>query len=138
MVLSDLLSRQKTDNSDPHEIILISFTLKGLMDNHFYQINNTNVTGQPNTNKYLIQTRQQAKSGGIKVPEIHGTNKGLDPHIKPGRQRPLPILPMHSILPTLLTQPTDKGLPTHPIPKPRIGQGRARLKRKIRTNQPDS
>ena len=33
-------------------------------------------------------------------------------------------------------QPIDKGLPTHPIPKPRIGQGRAGLKRKIRTNQP--
>ena len=43
---------------------------------------------------------------------------------------------MHSIPPTLLTQPIDRGLPTHPIPKPRIGQGRAGLKRKIRTNQP--
>ena len=42
---------------------------------------------------------------------------------------------MHSIPPTLLTQPVDKGLPTHPIPKPRIGQGKAGLKRKIRTNQ---
>ena len=37
---------------------------------------------QPKTNKYLIQTRSQTKSGGIKVPEIHGANKGLDPHIK--------------------------------------------------------
>ena len=33
-------------------------------------------------------------------------------------------------------QPIDKGLPTHPIPKPRIVQGRARLRRKIKTNQP--
>ena len=80
MVLSDFLSRQKMDSSDPHEIIPISFTLKGLIDNHFYQINNTNETRQPNTSKYLIQTRSQAKSGGIKIPEIHGTNKGLDPH----------------------------------------------------------
>ena len=30
----------------------------------------------------------------------------------------------------------DKGLPTHPIPKPRIGQGRARLRRKVKTIQP--
>ena len=30
----------------------------------------------------------------------------------------------------------DKGLPTHPIPKPRIGQGRAGLRRKVKTNQP--
>ena len=43
---------------------------------------------------------------------------------------------MHSIPPTLLTQPVDRGLPMHPIPKPRIGQGRAGLRRKIKTNQP--
>ena len=43
---------------------------------------------------------------------------------------------MHSIPPTLLVQPVDKGLPTHPIPKPRIGQGRARLRRKFKANQP--
>ena len=33
-------------------------------------------------------------------------------------------------------QPVDKGPPTHPIPKPRIGQGRAQLRRKFRTSQP--
>ena len=41
---------------------------------------------------------------------------------------------MHSILPTSLMGPVDKGPPIHPISKPRIGQGRAELKRK--TNQP--
>ena len=30
----------------------------------------------------------------------------------------------------------DKGMPTHPIPRPRIGQGRAGLKRKVKTIQP--
>ena len=136
MVLSDFLSRQKTDSSKPHEIIPISFTLRSVMGNHFYQINNMNEISQPETSKYLIQTRSQAKSGGIKVLEIHGTNKGLNPHIKPGKQRLLLTLPMYSIPPTLLTQPVDKGLLTHPTPKPRIGQGRAGLKRKIRANQP--
>ena len=68
-----------------------------------------------------MQTRSQAKSSGIKLPEIHGANKGLDPHVRPGKQKPLPSLPIHSI---------DKGQPTHPIPKPRIGQSRARLKKK--------
>ena len=43
---------------------------------------------------------------------------------------------MHSIPHTNLAQPVDKGPPTYPIPKPRIGQGRAGMKRKIRTNQP--
>ena len=36
MVLSDFLSQQKMDNSNPHEIIPISFTLKSLAGNHFY------------------------------------------------------------------------------------------------------
>ena len=36
MVLRDFLSRQKTDDSNPHEIIPISFTLKSIVGNHFY------------------------------------------------------------------------------------------------------
>ena len=130
MNLSDFLSRQKTDDSNPHEIIPMSFTLKSLVVDQFYQINNK--TSQPDTSKYLIQTRSQAKSSGIKLPEIHGANKGLNPHVKPGRQRPLSTLPMHSIPPTLLVQLVDKRQPTHPIPKPRIGQGRARLRRRLK------
>ena len=75
MFLSDFLSGQKMDGSNPHEIIPISFTLRSPMGNHFYQINNMNEISEPETSKYLIQTRSQAKSGGIKVPEIHGTKK---------------------------------------------------------------
>ena len=63
------------------------------------------------------------------MPEIHGANKGLDPHVQPGKQRSFPSLPI---------QTTDKGPPTHPIPRPRIGQGRARLRRKVKTLQPIS
>ena len=136
MVPRDFLSRQKNDDSNLCDIIPISFTLKSLAHEHFYQFNSMNGISETETNKYLIQTRSQAKSSGIKVPEIHGANKGISPHVKPGRQRPLPTLPMHSIPPTNVAQPVDKGPPTHPIPKPRIGQGRAGLKRKIKTNQP--
>ena len=67
---------------------------------------------------------------------MHSVNKSLDPHLKPGRQRPLSTLPMHSTPPTPLVQPVDKGQPTHPSPKPRIVQGRARLGRKSKTHQP--
>ena len=134
MILSDFLSRQKMDDRNPHEIIPISFTLKSLVGNHFYQINNE--INQLKTSKYLIQTRPQAKSTDIKLLEIHRANKGLNPHVKLGRQRPLSTLPMHSIPPTLLVEPVDKGQPTHPIPKPRIGPGRTRLKRKFKTHQP--
>ena len=109
MVLSDFLSRQKTDDSNPHELIPISFTLGSQTNNHFYQINNE--SDQPRTNRYLVQTRSQTRSSGIKIPEVHGVNKGLDPPVRPGKQKPLPSLPIHNI---------DKGHPTHPIPKPRI------------------
>ena len=32
--------------------------------------------------KYLIQTRSQAKSSGIKLPKIHGVGKNLDPNLR--------------------------------------------------------
>ena len=127
MVLSDFLSRQKMDDSNPHKLIPISFTLRSQIDNHFYQFHNE--TNQLKNDRYLVQTRSQVKSSGIKLPEIHGANKGLDPHVQPGKQRPFPSLPMQTI---------DKGLPTHPIPRPRIGQGRARQKRKVKDPQPIS
>ena len=38
MVLSYFLSRQKTDDSNPHKLIPISFTLRSHIDSHFYQI----------------------------------------------------------------------------------------------------
>ena len=123
MVLSDFSSRQKTDDSNPHEIIPISFTLKSLACEHFYQFNSMTGISETETNKYLIQTRSRAKSSDIKVLEIHGVKKGINPHVMPERQRPLPILPTHNITPTNPTQPINKGLPTHPIPRPRIGQG---------------
>ena len=88
MVLSDFLSRQKTDDSKPHDLIPLSFTLRNPIDDHFYQINSR--TDPPKTDKYLVQTRSQAKSSSIKIPEIHGTNKGLDPHVQSGKQMPLP------------------------------------------------
>ena len=104
------------------------------VDNHFYQINNE--IHWPKTDKYLVQTRSRTKSSGIKILEIHGANKGLNPYVKLGKQRPLPSLSTHSLPHMLLVHHVDKGLPTHPIPKPRIGQGRARLRRKGKTNQP--
>ena len=124
MVLSNFLSRQKTDDSNPHELIPISFTLRHQVDNQFYQIDNE--ISQLKNDRYLVQTRSQVKSSSIKLPEIHGANKTLDPHVEPGKQRPFPSLPIQTI---------DKGLPTHPIPRPRIGQGRARQRRKVKALQ---
>ena len=74
MILSDFLSRQKNDNSNPHEIIPISLNMCQILDDNHYN------------EKYLIQTRSKAKTGGIKLPEVHGVGKNLDPNLKPEKQ----------------------------------------------------
>ena len=130
MVLSDFLSKQKTDDSNAQELIPISFTLKSPSPEHFYQLNSMTGTGETETNKYLIQIRSEAKSSSIKVTEIHGVNKGLNTHVTPERQKLLPSQLTHSTPTTNLAHPVNKGPPTQPIPKPRIGQGRAGLRRK--------
>ena len=124
MVLSDFLSRQQMDDSNPHEFIPILFSLKSQVIDYFYCIDNE--INLPRKVKYLVQTRSQVRSSGIRLLEIHGANKGIDPHVQPGKQKSFPI------------QTVNKGMPTHPIPKPRIGQGRAGLRRKIYTLQPMS
>ena len=121
MVLSDFLSRQKVDDSNPHELIPRSFSLKDQVSDYFYHIDNENSLHRKD--KYLVQTRSQVRSSGVRLPEIHDANKGLDPHVQLGKQKSIPI------------QTVNKGMPTHPIPKPRIGQGRARPRRKVKAPQ---
>ena len=72
MVLSDFLSRQNNDYSNPHEIIPISFNMHKVLHENYYNIEN-----------YLVQARSQAKSSGIKLLEVHGMGKSLEPNIKP-------------------------------------------------------
>ena len=38
-----------------------------------------------------MQTRSQARSSGIKLPEVHGMGKNLNPNIKPEKQHANPI-----------------------------------------------
>ena len=121
MVLSDFLSRQKTDDSYPHEIILISFSMREALHENYYNLGN--MTGD----KYLVQTRSQAESSGVKVPEVHGIEKSLVLHVKPERQKSVVKLPINK------RPPTDNRLP---IPKPRLGQGRAGIRRKVRVVLP--
>ena len=103
-------------------LFLYSFLLRDQVSDYFYHIDNE--IDLPRKDKYLVQTRSQVRSSGIRLPEIHGAHKELDPHAQPGKQKSSPI------------QTINKGIPTHPIPKPRIGQGRARLRRKVNKLQP--
>ena len=83
MVLTDFLSRQRTDDSNPYELIPISFSLKDQVSDYFYRIDNEN--NLPRKDKFLVETRSQVRSSGIKLPVKHGANKGLDLHVQPGK-----------------------------------------------------
>ena len=59
----------------------------------------------------MVQTRSQMKASGVQLPEVHGSRKRLDPH-KIQEKQPRPII----------------GLDVES--KPRLGQGRAGVRRK--------
>ena len=75
MILSDFLSRQRIDRSNSHEIIPISFDMKAILNDKYYSV--------VRDSKYLVQTCSQIKDRGIKLPEVHGKEKGVDPDLKP-------------------------------------------------------
>ena len=108
MILSDFLSQQKNDDSDPSEIIPISFHAYGILEE------NRNIDVCKNVEKFLIQMCSQAKPSATKLPEVHRVRKELDPNLRPEKQHAMPI----------------KGI----TERPHIGQGRAGLRRK---HEPD-
>ena len=112
MILSFFLSRQGMDDSNPHEIIPISFDMQAILKYRYYNI------GQEKDSRYLIQTWSQAKASGIKLPEVHGIGKVVDLNVKPEKQILKP--------PKLATKPNPQNMP-------RIGQGRVGLRRKMKT-----
>ena len=79
MILSDFLLRQMHDNSDPHDIILISFNMHKTLYKNYYRIETKE--------RYLVQTQSQTILSGIALPEVHGAKKTLDMNILPERQK---------------------------------------------------
>ena len=102
MILSDFLSRQTHDDSNPHEIIPISFNMyKALYETY----NSIEMKEQ-----YLVQTQSQMKLSRITLPEVHGAKETLDTSVLPEKQKP---------------QLKDKQVVEN---RPRIGQGRAGIR----------
>ena len=106
MILSDFLSRQEIDNSNANEIIPISFNISSVLQDKYYSL-------ERESEIYMIQTRSQTKVSGAQLPEVHGSKKGLNPH-KKSENQPQPIVSL------------EIGI------KPRLGQGRARVRRKMK------
>ena len=61
MILTDFLSRQRTDDSNPHEIIPTLFDMQAILKDSYYNV------GKEEESRYLIQTQSQAKASGINL-----------------------------------------------------------------------
>ena len=90
--------------------------MQSILQSKYYNL------GENKAGKYLVQTRPQAKSSSIKLPEVHGIGKGLDPNVLPEKQAKHPIA-------AIKTKDVSQV-------RPRVGQGIAGLKRKIKTPIP--
>ena len=99
MILSDCLSRQMHDTSNPHEIIPISFNMFNTLYETYYRIEMTD--------KYLVQTCSQMKAAGIYLPEVHSTRKTLITSMALEKQKP-----------QIQVKQVDKN-------RPKLGRGRA-------------
>ena len=80
MVLSDFLSRQQGDRSDPHQIIPLSFNMKEILRRNYQTIVK---------DTFMVQTRSQIKSKGVKTNTVWDTAKSSD---KTGRGEVKPVV----------------------------------------------
>ena len=70
MILSDFLSRQDLGDDDTKEIIPISFNIKSVLQDKYYNVNE-------DEERYMVQTRSQTKASGVQLPEVHGLRKRI-------------------------------------------------------------
>ena len=102
MILSDILSRQMHDTSNPHEIIPISFNMYNALYETYYR--------NDSTGRYLVQMQSQTKVAGVKLPEVHDARKTIETHSPIEKQKP-----------QLQEKQSDNN-------RPKLGRGRAGMK----------
>ena len=87
MILADYLSRNRHDDEDPTELIPVSF----------YKIRDIE--------DFCVATRALVKASGETVPEVHGVDKDLDPHIMPEQQYVSKVQTPKGVRPKILKTP---------------------------------
>ena len=78
MVLADYLSRHRIPDKDPSELIPISFCPMAIYN---YMMDHDTLH---------VATRASTKASGEAPPKVHGTDKALNPHVKPEHQVKVP------------------------------------------------
>ena len=81
MILCDYLSRIAVDNGDPNEVIPISFNALAQ-----YRLAMDHITKYFMITHFMVATRSGTSAAGIKLPPVHGAQKGVDPDLKPEKQ----------------------------------------------------
>ena len=124
MILADYLSRTRTPDKHPEDLIPISFCamVEQVIDK------GTQVPFDPlecYTSKHFIEqfnvtTRSQTKASGEAPPVVHGKDKPLDPHSKPERQKTSAPRPPRPATKTRDEAPKPQLLDPSPITGPEI------------------
>ena len=104
MILSDFLSRQTHDTSNPHKIIPISFNMYKALYETYYR--------NDSTGRYLVQTQSHTKVAGVKLLEVHGARKTIETHS-----------PIEKLKPQIQEKQLDNN-------RPKLGRGRAGMQHK--------
>ena len=69
MILCGFLLRQTYDDSNPHDIIPISFNMYMTLYENYYKIETEE--------RYLVHNQSQTKSSRVALPEVHGTKENI-------------------------------------------------------------
>ena len=100
MILADYFSNVSADRHQANEVIPISFI---------------NLCWPDDLTMFGMMTRQRAQAAGVRVPKVHGMDKGVDPHVKPKHQKPHPQPEQKGCPPTAPSMPKKPHLPqAHP------------------------
>ena len=116
MILADYLSRHRTRDRDPSELIPISFCSLEIYRSMIE-------TGDYQTEKYHIHTRAKAREAGEIIPDVHGAHKPIDPSYKPEHQSKSKLESIkanHSIVNS--SAQSSKGMARKAYPEKQVGQ----------------
>ena len=75
------ISRIAVDKGNPEEVIPISFNASAQ-----YRLAMDHITESFMITNFMVATRSSTSAAGIKLPPVHGAQKGVDPDLKPENQ----------------------------------------------------
>ena len=109
MILADYLSRNHNDDEDSTDFIPVSFCKIRDIE------------------EFCVATRASVKASGERVPEVHGADKELDPHIMPEQQYVSKVQTPKGVRPKMLKTPvrdsphsTESEMKSDPVSTTRL------------------